>query len=38
MHIEIASERGLAFLQTHDRHLSEAELAYLISRGRAYIF
>lgn len=38
MHIEIASEKGLAFLQTHDRHLSEAELAYLISRGRAYIF
>lgn len=37
MHIEIASEKDLVFLQTHGRHLSEAELAYLIRAGM-YIF
>lgn len=37
MHIEIASEKDLAFLQTHDHHISEAELAYLISRARVYV-
>lgn len=38
MHIETASEKDLAFLQFHDRHLSQEELEYLISRNRVYIW
>ncbi len=37
MQIAIASEKDLEFLQFYDRHLSQAELEYLISRERVYI-